>query len=143
MPISEPDVCELFLATIIHRWRSGILLGYYVYIKFRKYILIINVARPVLLEFAKLADLSIYPPSSIHVARLCVMEVNMAPRHFEILELTLDNSKHDDVRVSSGDAIGKPYVSMHADLPRYLGKGRILSLQAQKTLIPGKFIFPK
>jgi hypothetical protein len=34
-------------------------------IKFREDILIINVAWPVLLEFAELADSSIYPPSSI------------------------------------------------------------------------------
>jgi hypothetical protein len=33
--------------------------------KFREDILIINVARPVLLEFAELADSPIYPPSSI------------------------------------------------------------------------------
>jgi hypothetical protein len=36
-------------------------------IKFREDIFIINVARPVLLEFAKLADSPIYPPSSIHL----------------------------------------------------------------------------
>jgi hypothetical protein len=34
-------------------------------IKFREDILIINAARPVLLEFAELADSAIYPPSSI------------------------------------------------------------------------------
>jgi hypothetical protein len=38
-------------------------------IKFRKDILIINVARPILLEFAELAHSPIYPPSSIHCVK--------------------------------------------------------------------------
>jgi hypothetical protein len=42
-------------------------------IKFRENILIINVARPVLLEFAELADSPIYPPSSIHYINALVL----------------------------------------------------------------------
>jgi hypothetical protein len=70
MLTSEPDVCELFLATMRHGVRDalGHLAGL-LCIKFREDILIIYVAGPVLLEFAELADSPIYPPSSILVRK--------------------------------------------------------------------------
>jgi hypothetical protein len=66
MLTSEPDVCELFLAIMCHwhSWCAWASCGAIVYQVSWRY-LIINVTRPVLLEFAELADSTIYPPSSI------------------------------------------------------------------------------
>jgi hypothetical protein len=57
-------------------------------IKFREDILIINVARPVLLEFAKLADSPIYPPSSILNSK--IKNLKKPPPH-----LISENEKDD------------------------------------------------